>query len=158
MTMKKGIFIALLAVVICQGAFCAEKAEKSQKTSVERLFKDFAKAEHTTHVKIGSFTMSLARVFTDTKGVSDIEVFAFEECNKQTKDELNAAIRNLKDNAYETLVSSTKNGERTKVLVKLKDDHINEIVVMTSGGSPALIRIKGKIKPDDVQSVLDNNL
>ena len=157
--MKKSIFIALLAVIICQGCFSKENSRKyeTKGNTVEELFSSFSKEKNTTHVKIGGFTMSLAKVFTDTKGVSGVEVYSFDECDKNVKDRFNEAVKSLKDSSYETLVSTSENGERTKVLVKIKDDFINEIVVITGGNDPTLVRIKGKIKSDDVKSVIDNN-
>jgi hypothetical protein len=158
--MKKGIFITLLAVIICQSCFSKENIEKNKsdkQNTVEQLFTDFSKEKNTIHIKIGGFAMSLARIFTDTKGVSGVEVYSFDECHNSVKDSFNAAIKELKDKSYETLVSTSENGERTKVLVKIKDDCINEIVVISGGNDPALVRIKGKIKPDDVKSVIDNN-
>ena len=158
--MKKGIFIAILVVIISQNCFSKENSiqkDSNKKNSVEQLFNSFSKEKHITHVSLGGFTMSLAKLFTDTKGVSGVEVYAFDECESSVKERLNDAIKNLKDNSYETLVSSNENGERTKVLVKIKDDFINEIVVIAGGDDPALVRIKGKIKPDDVNSVIDKN-
>ena len=158
--MKKSIFITLLAVIISQGCFGKENSgqnETNKKNTVEQLFKTFSKEKNTTHVNLGGFMMSLARMFTDTKGVSGVEVYAFDECENSVKENLNAAIKNLKDDSYETLVSTSENGDRTKVLVKIKDDYINEIVVIAGGNDPALIRIKGKIKPDDVNSVIEKN-
>ena len=156
----KGIFIALMTITICQSCLGKENSSKSEtnkQNTVERLFSDFSKENNTTRVKFGGFTMSLVGVFADTKGVSGVEVYSFEECDNSVKDSFNAAIKNLRDNSYETLISTSENGERTKVLVKIKDDFINEIVVIAGGDSPALVRIKGKIKPDDVQSVIENN-
>jgi len=158
--MKKGIFIALMAVIICQSCFSKEKSvqnKENKNNTVEQLFKTFSKEKNTTHVNLGGFTMSLAKLFTDTKGVSGIEIYSFEECDNSVKESINAAIKNLKDNYYETLVSTSENGERTKVLIKIKDDFINEIVVIAGGNDPALVRIKGKIKPDDVNSVIEKN-
>jgi len=130
--MKKGIFITLFAAVICQGCLGKINSKKSEtnKQTVEQLFSNFSKENNTTHVKIGGFTMSLARIFTDTKGVSGVEVYSFDECDNSVKDNFNAAIKNLKDDSYEALVSTSENGERTKILVKIKDDFINEIVVI----------------------------
>jgi hypothetical protein len=158
--MKKVIFIILLAIIISQGCFSKENSGQSEisgKTTVEQLFYTFSKEKNTTHVSLGSFTMSLARLFTDTKGVSGVEVYAFDECENSVKERFNDAIKNIKDSSYETLVSTTDNGERTKVLVKIKDDYISEIVVLAGGNDPALVRIKGKIKPDDVKSVVEKN-
>ena len=129
-----------------------------QQNTVETLFRSFSKEKNITHVKIGGVMMKFANVFSDTKGVAGVvEVYSFEECTNEVKDKLNGAIKTLKDNAYETLISTTQNGENTKVLVKIKDDFINEIVIIAGGDHPALVRIKGKIKPEDIQSVVDSN-
>jgi len=155
--MKKIFISSILAVVLCLPNFAKGSTLRNgsqQPNTVEALFGSFSKEKNITHVKLGGFVMTLARVFTDTKGVTGVEVYAFDECNKQVKDKLNTAINNLKDKAYETLVSTTQGGERTKVLVKIKDDYINEIVVIAGGSDPALVRIKGKIKPEEVQNVV----
>jgi type 1 fimbria pilin len=158
--MKKSIFITILAAILCQPCFSAGSAglnETQQRNSVDELFSTFTKEKNITHVRLGGVIMMFARAFTDTKGVTGVEVFSFEECDSHVKDKLNVAIKNLKDSKYETLVSTNQNGENTKVLVKIKDDYINEIVVITGGKEPAFVRIKGKIRPDDIQSVVDNN-
>ena len=158
--MRKVFFITLLAVIICQGSFSKEnylRTEENQKNTVEQLFSNFSKEKNTVHVKVGSFAMTFAKIFTDTKGVSGVEVYSFDECSNSVKERFNEAVKNLKDKSYETLVSTSENGERTKVLVKIKNDFISEIVVIAGGNDPALVRIKGKIKPDDVKSVIDNN-
>ena len=158
--MKKIIFIAFVAVIISQGCFGKEysgQSETSGKNTVEQIFNTFSKEKKTTHVSIGGFTMSLARLFTDTKGVSGVEVYSFDECEQSVKERFNEAIKNVKDGSFETLVSTTEDGERTKILVKIKDDCIIEIVVIAGGDDPALVRIKGKIKPDDVKSVIEKN-
>ena len=151
--MKKMIFIALLTTIMCQTGFATAP---NQQTTVDALFSNFSKEKNKTHVKLGGLIMRFANVFSDSKGVTNLEVFSFEDCDKSVRDNLNEAIKNLKDDTYETLVSTSENGERTKVLVRIKDDYINEIVVATGGDDPALIRIKGKIKPDDVDGVIKN--
>jgi hypothetical protein len=158
--MKKLIFITLLAAILFQPGFStgiSERNKTQQHNTVDELFSNFSKEKNITHVRIGGLIMTFARAFTDTKGVSDVEVFSFEECDRQVKDKLNAAIKNLKDNAYETLVSSSQDGENTKVLLKIKGEYIHEIVVITGGNEPAFVRIKGKIKPEDINSVVENN-
>jgi hypothetical protein len=158
--MKKGIFITLLTVIICQVGFSKKTSqitETSDIVTIERLFIDFAKEKNTVHIKVGGFTMALARLFTNTKGVFGIEVYSFYECNREVKNKFNTAVKNLKDKSYETLVSTSKNGEKKKIFLKIKDDCISEIIVIAGGDDPALIRIKGKIKPDDIKSVIDKN-
>ena len=154
--MKKIILMAVVAWLVCLPCFSQENAT-AQKNTVEALFSNFSKEKNVTHVKLGGFIMALANKLEDTKGVTGIEVFAFDECDKQVKDRFNEAIEKLKDSSFEPFVSTTQNGEKTKVLLKIKDDFISEIVVIAGGDDPALVRIKGKIKPDDIQQVVKDN-
>lgn len=55
------------------------------------------------------------------------------------------------------MVTSNQNGDHTKVLVRIKDDTIRELIVLTVGNNPALVRITGKIKPSDIQSVMNEH-
>jgi len=82
---------------------------------------------------------------------------SFDGCNPSVKERLNHAIASLKDENYETMVSVNEETERTKILVKLKDDFIQELIVLTSGNEPAIVRIKGKIKPSDIEKVIEQN-
>jgi len=146
---KRKKLVALLALLLIGQIMYSQ--------NVDSLFRDFAKEKGVVHVGIGKFTMSLASLFTEVMGVSGIEVYSFEECNQSVKEKLNNAIATLKDSKYETMVSVNENTERTKILVKIENEVIQELVVMTSGDDPALIRIKGKIKPSDVENVINQN-
>lgn len=158
--MKRIIFFTVLTAILCQPCFSgaiAELNKTQQPYTVDALFANFSKEKNITHIRIGGLIMTFARAFTDTRGVTGVEVYSFDECDSQVKDKLNAAIKSLKDSAYDTLVSTMQDGENTKVLVKIKDNFINEIVVVTGGKDPAFVRIKGKIKPDDLQDVVNSN-
>jgi len=149
MKTKKILFALLALFFICP-------VMHSQK-NVDQLFKEFSKEKEVEHVAIGKFTMTLAGLFKDVMGVTGIEVFSFDECEQSVKDKLNRAIASLKDEDYEPLVSVNEDKERTKILMKLKDDSIREMVILTSGDSPAIIRIKGNIKPSDIEKIVKEN-
>ena len=69
-----------------------------------------------------------------------------------------AAIKKLKDPNYETMVNANEEGNRTKVMVRIDKDIIRELVILTTdGGDDALIRIKGKIKPSDIEKVINDH-
>lgn len=146
--MKK--YIALVAFLILAQTGYSQR-------NVDQLFKEFAKAEHTESVKVGKFMMSLAGLFGDTMGVDGVEVYSFDESPTEVKERLNKAIKGLKDSRFETLVSSNEGNSRVKVLVKIEEEMIREMVVVTTGDSHALVRIKGKIKPSDLQEVADKH-
>ncbi|MDR0843941.1 MAG: DUF4252 domain-containing protein [Tannerella sp.] len=147
---KKKVLFILLAL------FLLAPVSQAQ-TTVEQLFKDVSKAKGIEHVNLGTLTMTFAGLFQDTMGVDGVEVLSLTACEEAFKSKFNDAVRSLKDKAYETMLTSNEEGERVKILVKLQDEMIRELVVVSSGNSPALIRIKGKIKPSDIERVIEKN-
>lgn len=146
--MKKYIAILIL-ILFCQAGY---------SQSMDKLFNDFAKQDNVTRVTVGPFLMKISSMFTETMGVSSIEVLSFEECGSTVKENLRTAIKQLKDPNFETMVTSNEGGSRTKVMVRIDKEMIRELVVLTTdGGDDALIRIKGKIKPSDIERVVNDH-
>ena len=146
--MKKYIAILIL-ILFCQAGY---------SQSMDKLFNDFAKQKNVTHVTVGPFLMKISSMFTETMGVSSIEVLSFEECGSNVKENLRTAIKQLKDPNFETMVTSNEGGSHTKVMVRIDKEMIRELVVLTTdGGDDALIRIKGKIKPSDIERVVNDH-
>lgn len=142
--MKKYVMIAAL-LLICQVGI--------GQSSVNQLFNDFSKVDSSVKMSLGKFTMTLAGLFSDTMGVEGIEVFTLNECSSDIIENFNNAARNLKDSEYETLINANEDDSRTKVLVKIKDEMIREMVVISSGRDNVLVRIKGKINPSDIERI-----
>ena len=146
--MKKYIAILIL-ILFCQAGY---------SQSMDKLFNDFAKQDNVTRVTVGPFLMKISSMFTGTMGVSSIEVLSFDECGSTVKENLRTAIKQLKDPNFETMVTSNEGGSRTKVMVRIDKEMIRELVVLTTdGGDDALIRIKGKIKPSDIERVVNDH-
>ena len=124
---------------------------------MDQLFNAFRGESDVTSVNIGNITMKLASLFTETMGVNGIEILEFDNCAQEVKDRLSTAIRNLRDSDYETMVTANERDSRTKVLVKIKEDMIRELVIFTTGSDNALIRIKGKISPSDLDRVINEH-
>lgn len=121
---------------------------------IDQLFNDFSKEKNVSRVSLGSISMKLASLVTDVMGVEGIEVLSLNECSNSVKENFHSALKKFKDSGYETMVTSNENNSRTRVLVKMKEDIIRELVVFTSGESNALIRIKGKIKASDIDALV----
>lgn len=146
--MKKYITILIL-ILFCQAGY---------SQSMDKLFNEFAKQKNVTRVTVGPFLMKISSMFTETMGVNSIEILSFDECGSSVKENLRTAIKQLKDPDFETMVTSNEGGSRTKVMVRIDKEMIRELVVLTTDGNDdALIRIKGKIKPSDIERVVNDH-
>lgn len=138
-------------LIICLAAICHAGIGQND---MNQLFSQFSKQSNVTSVNVGSMAMKLASFFTDTFGVDDIEVLDFKECDSETLQRLSKAVKELKDPAYETMVTANEKGNNTKIMIRIQQDVIKELVVVTTGSNPSLIRIKGNIKPSDWEKVV----
>lgn len=146
--MKKYIAILIL-MLSCQVGY---------SQSMDKLFNDFAKRKDVTRVTVGPFLMKISSLFTETMGVNSIEVLAFDECSNSVRNDLHDAIKKLKDPDFETMVRSNEGGCQTKIMVRIDKDFIRELVILTTDeGDDALVRIKGKIKPSDIEKVIKDH-
>lgn len=125
--------------------------------TINDLFAEFSNIEQANHVRIGKCMMKLAGIFTETLGVNHIDVLEFDDCESEVKERLNRAVRKLKDPAYETLLTSNEKGSHTKIMLHIEKEMIRELVVLTTGDSHVLVRIKGKIKPADLDKVINGH-
>ncbi|MCC8142608.1 MAG: DUF4252 domain-containing protein [Tannerellaceae bacterium] len=63
----------------------------------------------------------------------------------------------MEDEKYETLVTTNEDNTRTKVLIKVEKDAITELIVVESGSSNTLVRLKGKMKPSELDKVVNEH-
>jgi hypothetical protein len=124
---------------------------------VEDLFSEFSKSKDVKTVRLNRMTMKLASLFTDTMGAESIEVVDLDKCADGVKERFTGAIADLKDKTFDTMINTSKNGRRVRVLVRITDDMIREMVVISSGDNTTLVRIKGKIRQSDIEKVINGH-
>ena len=142
----KWIFVAMV---------CA--AQMSYGQSVEQLFDTFKNKEGASTVHVGGFTMKMASLFTENLGVKSIDVLELAECSSDTKQHFQESLTAFQDPAFETVITSNEANGRTKVLFKIEEDRIREIVLYTTGNDCNLIHIKGDISPKDLEKIVEEN-
>ena len=104
-TMRK-LMVLWMVACICQLGY--------GQRNVDQLFKAFRGESDVTSVRIGSFAMRLASLFTDTYGVRGVDVLALDDCDGAVKERFSAAVRDLWDADYETMLTSNEDGERAR--------------------------------------------
>ncbi|MCD8270969.1 MAG: DUF4252 domain-containing protein [Parabacteroides sp.] len=148
----KQYFVILAMILICQ-------AGSSQ--TMNQLFNEFSKVKDTNLIEmqtnnatIGNITLNQIKASTEEIGVNNIELLNFDKCSNKIKERFNKAIKELDDPKFETIVTSNEEGNRRKVLIRIEDETIRELVFLTSGDNCNLIRIQGNIAFSDIDKML----
>ena len=67
-------------------------------------------------------------------------------------------ITQCDSDGYETVTSSNKENEIVRILMKIEKEKIREIVIISlEENEISLIRIKGKIDPNQMQNIIEDN-
>ena len=146
MRKMKWIVVAMLCI-----------AQMSYGQSIEQLFNSFKDKEGANTVHVGGFTMKMASLFTETLGVKSVDVLELEACSAETKQHFQKALAEFNDPSFETVITSNETSGRTKVLFKIEEDRIREILLYTPGNDCNLIHIKGNINPADIEKIVEEN-
>ena len=154
--MKK-IILALIVTVACQTGFAQ---------NADALYEEFKNEKGVESTNVSPMLMKFARLFIDKddrsnpliKGAQSVKVLDLEDSTKGTKKRFTQKVEQLNLNGYDTWMQAKDDGENVRIIAKVKDDIIHELLVMTTGDDDcALVIIKGKIKQEDVQAIIDDD-
>ena len=127
--------------------------------NIDKLFSNYAKTADTEHIKINKFVTTLLKPFaSELKGIDSIEVINLDECSDKIKTNLDNMLKNNNFfNGYETLIRNNDENETSIVLIKIKNDIIKELVVINTGDSHELVRIKVNLNKKQILKLTDKN-
>lgn len=147
----------LSLILLC--GLLAFSAYSQSKVSFEHLYNRFAQEKNAEKVKVGGLLMFLTKPlvakYADGFNISSVHVLALEECSQDVKLRFNTLAEKLIDDKYEVLLKANDKEEKTRILARFQNDAIRELVIVSMGNEPTLVRIKGKIKPEDVQKLVN---
>lgn len=151
----KRLSIIVLTGLLSVSVFC------QSRISFETLYNNFNQEKNVENVKVGGLLMLLAKPLiakhTNGLNISSVHVLSLEECSNDTKLRFNKLAERLNDDKYEVLLKSNEKDEKTRIFARFQDEAIRELVIVTTGNEPTLVRIKGKIRPEDVQKLANSN-
>ncbi len=131
-------------------------ATLSAQTSLNALYKEFARESNASTVNLNGLAMMLGKPFLDNHSdskISGIRVLSLDECTKEVKDRFNEQALRFMDKRYELFVSSNEPDEKVRIFLKFQDNMIREMVIITMGDSPELVQLRGKIKASDIENL-----
>ena len=141
--------------------------QMSQAQTVDGIIREFCSEEDAVCVKVPWLPMRLVGLFADDEAgrvirhISSIWVLDLSDCSQQVQERFAAKMEQLKLEGYEPLLVVKDDGSSVKMWGKMKGEKINELLIGVSGddNEPALIRIKGNLRMDDLNvSMSENNI
>ena len=140
--------IAFLSCSLLVVSLCAQ-------TSLNNLYSEFSNEKKAENVNIGGLLLKMANPLLVKIRQQDfsVRVLSLEECTADVKQRFNEKALNFNDRAFELFLSENEPNEKVRIHFKIQDDMIREMVIFTLGDNPAMVHIKGKIKPSDIEKM-----
>jgi translation elongation factor EF-G len=126
------------------------------QTSVEQLYRTFSKESNVEKVNLNELAMFMMRPFSnnDTESkITSISVLSLEDCSPEVKERFNKTALNFNDKDYELFVSSNEENEKVRIFLKFQKDFIREMVILSMEDEPAMVQLKGKISPSEIDKM-----
>lgn len=130
------------------------------QVSFHNLYADFSNEEDVVKINIGGLLMGIAKPFIrkETSGVkiSGMNLISLEDCSSDVKNRFNEQACVFRDDNYELFLNTNEKGERTRIFLRFDHDIVREMVIISTGDSPMMLRLKGKIKREDVHKFIES--
>ena len=151
--MKKYVF-TLLLLFVCHLGYAQ---------SIDGLFNEFGSERNADCVNVSPFLMSIGKMFAGHQEVSEIvgkiksmRVLDLEECSENVKERFNKKASKLNLNGYDELMRVNDEGEKVRVLMKIKKEVIRELLFVCTGKEDCtLVQINGKFTKDDIDKLVN---
>ena len=150
--MKK-FLVAIALMMACQNTFAQ---------STKDIFEEFGKEWNAESVTISPFLMTIGRLFMDNdtpdivKSIRSMKVLDLEDCSNKVKTRFNEKVNSLQLEGYETMIQTIDNGENVRILSRMENDAIRELLIVCTGNDDcALIQLNGKIKKEDIAELVN---
>lgn len=128
------------------------------QTKLNELYREFARAENVTKVNLNGLALMLAKPFMDDHGggkLSSIRVLSLGDCSQEVKERFSRTALKFRDDEFELFLNANDDNEKARIFVKIQDQLIREMVIITMGDDPALVHLKGKFRPSDIDAMSD---
>ena len=138
----------------------------SSAQSVEALFRQYKSEKNVEYIHIPRFIMSMAKMLTKAeleeakalKAISSIRVLSLEECSPIVRQNFQKTLQTFQPSGYTPIIFSKEADETNYIYVKEKKGYIRELLILSADKQDgAIVHIKGRISPDEVNTVVKQN-
>ncbi|MDE6225065.1 MAG: DUF4252 domain-containing protein [Muribaculaceae bacterium] len=158
--MKRIAIIVVAAIISLSGTVFANAI------TVDDCFKEFSTARNAQQVNVNSFLMWIAKKCAGNdanaeilKKIDSVRVLDLEGCSDEVKNKFTKKMSNVTLDNMDDLVNVTEDGNKVRILAKMKDDVISKLLVMCYGsGDCCLVEINGKFAMNDLDGVVKSQM
>lgn len=138
----------------------------SSAQSVEALFRQYKSEKNVEYIHIPRFIMSMAKMLTKAeleeakalKAISSIRVLSLEECSPIVRQNFQKTLQSFQPSGYMPIIFSKEADGTNYIYVKEKKGYIRELLILSADKQDgAIVHIKGRIKPEEVNTVVKQN-
>ena len=138
----------------------------SSAQSVEALFRQYKSEKNVEYIHIPRFIMSMAKMLTKAeleeakalKAISSIRVLSLEECSPIVRQNFQKTLQTFHPSGYTPIIFSKEADETNYIYVKEKKGYIRERLILSADKQDgSIVHIKGRIKPEEVNTVVKQN-
>ena len=138
----------------------------SSAQSVKALFRQYKSEKNVEYIHIPRFIMSMAKMLTKAeleeakalKAISSIRVLSLEECSPIVRQNFQKTLQTFHPSGYTPIIFSKEADETNYIYVKEKKGDIRELLILSANKQDGtIVHIKGRIKPDEVNTVVKQN-
>lgn len=138
----------------------------SSAQSVEALFRQYKSEKNVEYIHLPRFVMSIVKMLTKTeqrdvkalKAISSIRALSLEECSPIVRQNFQKTLQTFHPSGYAPIIFSKEADETNYIYVKEKKGYIRELLILSADKQDgAIVHIKGRIKPEEVNTVVKQN-
>jgi hypothetical protein len=131
--------------------------------SIDDMFNRYKDKNGTEFVSIPPFLIKLGRLFMDKedkdyrliKGVNSVKTLDMEDCSSEVKESFLKDANKLNLSGYETLVQTKEKGETVKLIAKMDEEAIRELIILITGNEECgLTLLEGKLMKEDINMIM----
>ena len=134
--------------------------------NVEALFRQYKSEKNVEYVHIPRFIISMAKMLTKAeqedvkalKAISSIRVLNLEECSPIVRQNFQKTLQTFQPTGFTSIIFNKESDETNYIYVKERKGYIRELLILSADKQDgAIVHIKGRIKPDEVNTVVKQN-
>lgn len=143
---KKYVMLAVFLFWSCLGGYAQD--------NIGRLYDEFAHVGQAGRIHIDLPALKMLGFSIETADIETIDIFDFDPCAPPIKERFAAAAVKVNDTAYETLFTAKQSHTVTRVMIRIKEEVVREVVIFRTGQKNGMIRIRGAIRKSKIEEVI----